>query len=374
MAMLKKIYFEHYKAFAGAEEIELHPITLIVGKNSSGKSSVLKLLPMLSKMVSGTIRYPLLLKNDGIVNATEYEDLFFKRENTGLRLAVEYDNEIVLSGNYYIQDGVKLYSYSANNGQKEITNQLGEQFGLINPEIFSELQIDPSTLQFECTYIGPFRVIAPHNVVFQGFDNNLKIGYNGQEAYQMLLHSYLTDKSLLKSVSQWIGDTLEGQQLDFSNINNNFGTYSLVVKHNCYESNVTGVGQGVAQVIPIITQSFVAQENSINIMEQPALHLHPAAHSSVAYRLGISAKTNRCKYMIESHSENILLGFRHLIVNPDVDFTPDDIVIYFIEDDGASSYLKKITIDEKGELSDWPTGVYGESFELLRQILEMRSK
>ena len=113
MIMLKKIYFEHYKAFAGAEEIELRPITLIVGKNSSGKSSVLKLLPMLSKMVSGTIRYPLLLNNDGIMNATEYEDLFFKRENTGLKLAVEYDNDVVLSGNYFIQDGVKLYNQSA---------------------------------------------------------------------------------------------------------------------------------------------------------------------------------------------------------------------------------------------------------------------
>lgn len=38
--MIKKIRFKNYKAFAGSEELELRPVTLIIGKNSSGKSSV----------------------------------------------------------------------------------------------------------------------------------------------------------------------------------------------------------------------------------------------------------------------------------------------------------------------------------------------
>lgn len=44
---LESISFSSYKRFAGSEIIELAPLTILVGKNSSGKSSVLKLLPML---------------------------------------------------------------------------------------------------------------------------------------------------------------------------------------------------------------------------------------------------------------------------------------------------------------------------------------
>ena len=216
--------------------------------------------------------------------------------------------------------------------------------------------------------------MAPHNVVFRGFDDSIKIGYDGAEAYQLLLNSYRTDKVLFNQVSQWMEANLEGQSLDFSHVNNNYGTYTLTVKHNDYLSSVTEVGQGVAQVLPIITQSFVAKPGSINIMEQPALHLHPAAHSKVAYRLGESAKEKGCKYVIESHSENILLGFRHLVVNPEIDFTPDDVIIYFVDSDEDGASLSRITIDDRGELSDWPSGVFGESFDLLRQIMQMRTR
>lgn len=377
--MLNKMIFEHYKAFAGYEELELRPITLVVGKNSSGKSSVLKLLPMLSNMVSGRIQYPLLLNNNGIINATTYEDLSFRRENTGLRLGLQYDNGLTVLDSYLFHDGIlDSYLYEVFFGDKHFTNQYGdsktEQYGLVNPLIFDELGIDSRSLIFECNYIGPFRVVAPHNVVFKGFDNTIKIGYNGAEAYQLLLNSYRTDKVLFNQVSQWMEANLEGQSLDFSNVNNNFGTFTLTVKHNDYLSSVTEVGQGVAQVLPIITQSFVSNQGSINIMEQPALHLHPAAHSKVAYRLGLSAKERGCKYVIESHSENLLLGFRHLVVNPQIDFSPEDIVIYFVDSDEDGASLSKITIDERGELSDWPSGVFGESFDLLRQIMQMRTR
>lgn len=377
--MLNKIIFGHYKAFPGQEELELRPITLIVGKNSSGKSSVLKLLPMLSNMVSGRIKYPLLLNNKGIINATTYEDLSFRRENTGLRLGVQYEDGLTIIDSYLFHDGMlDSYLYEVFYGGKHITNQFGdgetEQYGLINPAILKEIGIDPQSLSVECNYIGPFRIVAPHNVIFRGYDDSIKIGYDGAETYQLLLNSYRTDKVLFNQVSQWIEANLEGQSLDFSNVNNNYGTYTLTVKHNDYQSSVTEVGQGVAQVMPIITQSFVAQPGSINIMEQPVLHLHPAAHSKVAYRLGVSAKERGCKYVIESHSENILLGFRHLVVNPDIDFTPDDIVIYFVDSDEDGATLSRITIDESGELSDWPSGVFGDSFDLLREIMQMRTR
>ena len=46
--MTRYIRFKNYKAFSNLEEIELQPVTLIIGKNSSGKSSVLKLIRIIA--------------------------------------------------------------------------------------------------------------------------------------------------------------------------------------------------------------------------------------------------------------------------------------------------------------------------------------
>ena len=50
--MITKIKFKNYKAFPDLEELELRPVTLIIGKNSSGMSSILKLIALLTSMVN----------------------------------------------------------------------------------------------------------------------------------------------------------------------------------------------------------------------------------------------------------------------------------------------------------------------------------
>ena len=64
--MIKSVFFKNYKAFKEGE-IELRPITLIVGKNSSGKSSICKLLPLMSYSLSGQLSVPFVLENNGVV-------------------------------------------------------------------------------------------------------------------------------------------------------------------------------------------------------------------------------------------------------------------------------------------------------------------
>ena len=377
--MLREIRVKGYKAFRDLTSIEIKPITLIIGKNSSGKSSLLKLLPMLENMLSGNIDYPLLMTNKGISMGAEYEDLFYKRGTSGLGLGLQYSDEVKIGASYFTNAGaIALEKYSVFHGEQEghklLQDDKSSIHGLIEKDMFHQLGINEEDLKIKVNYIGPFRIPAPHCVVYQGQDNTLTVGYDGRGAYNILLNSYRLDKELYRKVSEWMGTNLEGQQLDFGNTANSSGVYNLQVAKDGYKTNMTGVGQGVAQVLPIITQSYIAEEGSINAIEQPALHLHPACHSCISYRLGQSAKERHCSYVIESHSENLLLGFRHLVVNPDVDFTPDDIVIYFVDRDEEEqvAFLEKITINDNGDLSSWPTGVFSEGFELLREINRMR--
>ena len=52
MAKLKYIRFSSYKKFEETTEIEIKQLTVLIGKNSSGKSSISKLFPMFEKATS----------------------------------------------------------------------------------------------------------------------------------------------------------------------------------------------------------------------------------------------------------------------------------------------------------------------------------
>jgi hypothetical protein len=49
---LTKLYFENYKAFAGEHELELRPLTIIIGRNNSGKSALTRLPLLLRDLVN----------------------------------------------------------------------------------------------------------------------------------------------------------------------------------------------------------------------------------------------------------------------------------------------------------------------------------
>ena len=58
------------------------------------------------------------------------------------------------------------------------------------------------------------------------------------------------------------------------------------------------------------------------------------------------------------------------MVDPNINFTPDDVIIYFVDEDeeDSSAFLRKINIDDEGMLSYWPEGVFNENYELLTEI------
>lgn len=376
--MLKQITFKNYKAFEGEEVLEIRPITLLIGKNSSGKSSLCKLLPLLANATSGSIDSPLLLNNGNISLGSRFEDLFHNNQMTGLALGLLFDNNISLSATYALSNGnLFIYEYSLGNGQELKTERYtsaeqssAQHFkGLINDSTFEHLHISNNDVKFNVDYLGPMRIEANRTIAFEGYDKIEKVGIKGENTYKLLLNSFLKKDGLFHAVSEWMSQHLEGQKLTLSETAP--GIFSLYIERRDVKVNIADVGFGLSQVLPIITQSFLKGENDIAVIEQPVLHLHPAAHANVAYRLAEASKTNNKKYIIESHSENFLLGLRKIVSAGNGHFGPEDVIIYFIDNDEetGSAYLRKITIDEKGNLSEWPTGVFSESFELLSDIM-----
>lgn len=79
--MIDKLKFQNYKAFDEGE-IEIRPLTFLLGANSSGKSSILHLFLMLEQTISNTDNYNAALKTNGhSVSLGEDENLLKDRNH-----------------------------------------------------------------------------------------------------------------------------------------------------------------------------------------------------------------------------------------------------------------------------------------------------
>lgn len=375
--MLKEIFFKNYKAFKAKQEIEIKPITVIFGKNSSGKSSILKLLSMLSNAISHGLESEFsLTPKEHLSLGARFNDLFYNHILSDLHLGLIYDNESV-SAKMLVNDGAfSIYNYEVKKDDRSEVRGLSDECpnSLYDEVCMSALGIQEKDLAFDVNYIGPIRRQAPYTISSASLKKRTDVGVCGEFTYEMLLNSYLKKDGLFEKVSAWMKENLEGQELVMNDVNPTSGLYSLAIQRNGVQVNVADVGQGISQLLPIITESFINYtRNTIVEIEQPALHLHPSAHATVAYRLASSAKETGIRYVIESHSENFLLGLRKNVVDKNTDFTTDDVVIYYIHSDKAPFRIEEIRILPDGTLTSWPTGVFDEGFELMDQISELQA-
>jgi predicted ATP-binding protein involved in virulence len=87
--MINKIFFKNYKSFKDQQELELKPITILIGKNSSGKSAVAKLPTLIEGSLSGRFEDPLLTTNSEVELGAEFRDLVHGREIGSLEFILE---------------------------------------------------------------------------------------------------------------------------------------------------------------------------------------------------------------------------------------------------------------------------------------------
>ena len=126
--------------------------------------------------------------------------------------------------------------------------------------------------------------------------------------------------------------------------------------------NIREVGFGLTQMLPIIAQAVLARPGDTLIIEQPELHLHPRAQAELA-DLFIAMARNGTNFLIETHSEHLLLRLRRRIAESSgVAISPDDLRYlraddlraYFIDRTEGRSSVEAIQIDETGRMSSPP--------------------
>ena len=122
---MQKFALDHVKSFTDSNEIEIKPITVFVGKNSCGKSSLLRFPIVLAQTFKEDALTPLLLFGK-FIDYGNYDDVVYrhKEQSIGFKLAFGPEAADYIQRRYRFQRNYTNTYFKAANKTKTIEIQV----------------------------------------------------------------------------------------------------------------------------------------------------------------------------------------------------------------------------------------------------------
>ena len=133
-------------------------------------------------------------------------------------------------------------------------------------------------------------------------------------------------------------------------------------------ATLADVGFGLSQVLPVVVLLYYVPERSIVLLEQPSLHLHPAAQSALADLMLHVAKTRQLQIAFESHSEHLLRRLQRRVAEERA--TEEEVKLYFVSSEEGEASLSDLRLNRWGEIENWPDGFFGDEMGEIAAIAE----
>lgn len=447
--MLKKLRIKNFKGWEDTGTIEFSPITLFMGSNSSGKSSIGQFLMLLKQSSTSADRKTVLFLGDSssVVELGGPIDMLYGHDidrmlefeyswnlSSPLKLSmaantedsedmivdeISFSNQIAVHdkavqtleiekmmyklqlqnasgfsvGMERVQKPSYARAYKTVTQDYDIKRVPGRAWEMPSPYRFygfpDEMisyhknawfapQLNAAHENFLSTvsYLGPLREKAERHYRWTGFLPG-SVGPSGKDAILALLAARTAKREYnykprqpRMSLEKVIADALKEMGLidDFNvrRISEDRQDYEVKVrtKGASTYTDVPDVGFGISQVLPVLIQLYYAPANSIIIVEQPELHLHPSAQSALADVIikAISARENsknrNIQLIIETHSEHLLRRFQRRIAEEKL--PQESFSAYFANNDVSPSSLEPLQINMFGEIVNWPKNFFGD--------------
>jgi predicted ATPase len=294
--------------------------------------------------------------------------------------------------NRYIQ------RYTSTSFQDE-GEKLKKLFSKINSEQYirartfplhlSEINYVENQFKKNVKYLGPLRDEPKAIYPLEGYADSTDIGFKGENTAAVLeLHKnseityipsseFLNNKETKESkkvtlqvaVSDWLIYLGVATKFETSD-KGKLGHELTVATDNTNKlQDLTHVGVGVSQVLPILVLSLLAKTDSTLIFEQPELHLHPKVQTRLA-DFFISQNGLKKQCIVETHSEYLINRLRYLVAISEKDSLSRNSILYFVEKEEGYSKYNEIRINKYGVIKDWPKGFFDESEKLASKMLE----
>ena len=245
-----------------------------------------------------------------------------------------------------------------------------------NADFVRDLNYQHEELFRSISYLGPLRIKAKRLYSWTGVEPD-NVGNSGENAIAAFLAARNRRINLGGNMRYKSFDEIIASKLKEMGLIEKFQVQAISDQRQEFEVrlrtrlskdwvDLPDVGFGISQVLPVLVQCFYAPRDSIIIMEQPELHLHPGAQSALADVMidvikSQSKEDRKCRgvqLIIETHSEHFLRRLQRRIAEEEIE--RDKVSAYFAKISGKQSKLESLDIDAFGNIRNWPDDFFGD--------------
>lgn len=383
------VFFEGIRCFATRQEVPLAPLTVLVGENSSGKSTALALIRLAWDVALGEGPWdfneePFLLgAYDQIASLREgsrqAEFIIGWQAEVGHVIghfvsrdgqpalerrvfkASRYTLEFQFSSDRGRPDGIKL---TDSPGTKSLAEESDAAFTEeINFRRYLYSFYEPRPYAFAPIRTRPQRTYDPIKKTVSPEGDHVPLLLSlalrrPEEWYRLFsaLESFGQSSGLFSKVDvRMLGD----QESDPFQVRVYIGGAAV---------NLMDVGYGVSQALPILVDCLRGDPLGIFLLQQPEVHLHPRAQAELGSFLGILAKQQNKRFVIETHSDYLVDRIR-MDIRDKKGITPEDVALLYFERKNGEATIHRLELDEQGNIVNPPPGYRSFFLEEERRFL-----
>jgi predicted ATPase len=422
---MDRIFFENVRCFASRQEVRLAPLTILVGENSSGKSTFLALVRLAWDVVSTT-----LTAGSPDFNEEPFQLGAFDQIVSSLGVKSERRRSIMIGMEGCVnikkqREALKVVgNFSSLGGQPTL-----ETWGFESPpyEMVHRLEKDgrrsATTLSLPSGKFGAkspisadriLRLNLPlelfemlmnqdHEVEVHELDVRLRearrsmgsrpyafapVRTKPKRTYDPIQPLESPEGSHIPMILATTASRDPGEWTRVASAIESFGRkaglfgrvevrqlgklesdpFQVQVRIGGTAINLIDVGYGVSQVLPIIVDCLRGERLGTFLLQQPEVHLHPSAQAELGSFLGVLAKEQGKRFVIETHSDYLVDRIR-MDIRDRKGITPEDVSLLYFERRNGEAHIHPLTLDEQGNILDPPPGYRSFFLEEERRFL-----
>ena len=259
----------------------------------------------------------------------------------------------------YVTERIPLYYMSEVEFIKDFFNEKIKYLGPLREEPRSLYPLETNGSTFDLGLKGENTAAV--------FENNKtrKIQYINPKYFKDGLVSKLEpiESTLSEAINAWLVYLGVANEISTNDKGKVGHELKITTDIQDMEQDLTHVGVGVSQILPILVMCFLAGKGDSIILEQPELHLHPKVQTRLA-DFFVSMNTLGKQCILETHSEYLINRLRYLVAKAYDEKISQDTMIYFVEKEDGCSIYRSITINKYGVINNWPKGFFDESEDI----------
>ncbi len=364
---IKYLRIERFKCFED-QNITFGKLTLLAGKNGSGKSSIIQALLLLRQAyVLGSLdknEFPLngdLVKIgtavDALYGGSQKDSIAFTLSSNGPDEEIK-SCEALYDKEHPNQHILKLISKSNFTPS---CNLFASRFSYLTAErLGPRLTYPMSELSKDKMHVGVQGEYTAHCLAEFGADPipNKDLALKDQSIDN---ESNKLNLTLEYQTKLWLRQIIPNITFNVETIIK-ADSVRLEVKVYGGETDYlrpTNMGFGFCYTLPIVVAALMAEPDSMIIVENPEAHLHPAGQSNISQLLARVAQ-NGVQVIVETHSDHILNGLRVAAKNGIIE--SDGIEVHFSDrgNNMGSIIVTHPKIHVDGGISNWPAGFFDQ--------------